>query len=189
MKNMDQENVLRNMDLLSRGFLMLHMLLLFLFFMSGAYIMIVVSLITVLIVGVSLWFAKREMLRWQTMSIYLAQLVEIIFSAFCVGWTAGLLIPLLSVTIFVFLCEYIGRFYGGGVCELVPSEFKGLAIPYRKINKHSVDQLDHMFRDGVKIEKVIDYVDDIVLSGLSHDERKYLIDVRKRYLDRRLKDS
>ena len=56
---MDQENVLRNMDLLSRGFLMLHMLLLFLFFMSGAYIMIVVSLITVLIVGVSLWFAKR----------------------------------------------------------------------------------------------------------------------------------
>lgn len=109
MKNMDQENVLRNMDLLSRGFLMLHMLLLFLFFMSGAYIMIVVSLITVLIVGVSLWFAKREMLRWQTMSIYLAQLVEIIFSAFCVGWTAGLLIPLLSVTIFVFLCEYIGR--------------------------------------------------------------------------------
>ena len=51
MKNMDQENVLRNMDLLSRGFLMLHMLLLFLFFMSGAYIMIVVSLITVLIVA------------------------------------------------------------------------------------------------------------------------------------------
>lgn len=87
------------------------------------------------------------------------------------------------------LCEYNGRFYGGGVCELVPSEFKGLAIPYRKIKKYSVDQLDHMFRDGVKIEKVIDYVDDIVLSGLSHDERKYLIDVRKRYLDRRLKDS
>lgn len=87
------------------------------------------------------------------------------------------------------LCEYSGRFYGGGVGELVPSEFKGLSIPYKKIRKQSIEKLDRMFRNGVKIEKVIDYVDGIVLSGLSLDERIFLRNVRQRYLDRRLKDA
>ena len=27
-------------------------------------------------------------------------------------------------------CEYYGRYYAGGVSELIPSEFKELAIPY-----------------------------------------------------------
>lgn len=121
---MDQEAVQRGMDLVSRGFLMLHMLLLFLFFMSGAYIMIVVSLATILLVGVSLWFANREMLRWQTLCIYLAQLVEIISCAFCVGWTAGLLIPLLGVTLFVFFCEYVGRSLE---YEFMPSSWAAIA--------------------------------------------------------------
>ena len=109
MKNMDQEDVLRGMDAVSRAFMLLHMLLLFLFFMSGAYIMIVVSLVTIVIVGISFWFAKREMLRWQTLTIYLAQIVEIVSCAFCVGWTGGLQLPLLGVTLFVFFCEYVGR--------------------------------------------------------------------------------
>lgn len=87
------------------------------------------------------------------------------------------------------LCEYNGRFYGGGVGELVPSEFKKLAVPYRIIRKRSVDKLDRMFREGAKMENVIDYVDGIVLSGMTPDEKEFLRDVRKRYLDRRLKGA
>ena len=109
MKSMDQEEVLKSMDLVSRAFLLLHLLLLFLFFMCGARIMIVVSLVTVLMIGISFWFAKREKLRGQTLCIYAAQLVEIVFSAVCVGWTCGLLVPLLGVTLFVFFCEHVGR--------------------------------------------------------------------------------
>lgn len=124
MKNVDQENVLRSMDLVSRAFLMLHMLLLFLFFMSGAYIMIVVSLVTVLVVGISFWFAKREKLRGQTLCLYSAQLVEIVFSAVCVGWTCGLLVPLLGVTLFVFFCEYVGRSLE---YEYMPSQWAAIA--------------------------------------------------------------
>ena len=124
MKNVDQEAVLRSMDLVSRGFLMLHMLLLFLFFMSGAYIMIVVSLVTVLMIGISFWFAKREKLRGQTLCIYAAQLVEIVFSAVCVGWTCGLLVPLLGVTLFVFFCEYVGRSLE---YEYMPSQWAAIA--------------------------------------------------------------
>lgn len=86
------------------------------------------------------------------------------------------------------LCEYNGRFYGGGVGELVPSEFKSLAIPYKKIRKQSVDKLDRMFRNKADIEEIIDYVDSIVLSDLQENEIKLLQSIRKRYLNRRLKN-
>lgn len=87
------------------------------------------------------------------------------------------------------LCEYNGRFYGGGVEELVPSEFKGLAVPYKKIRKPSVDKLDRLFREKKSIGDIIDYVDRIVLSRLRPDEIAFLQNVRKRYLDRRLKNT
>lgn len=86
------------------------------------------------------------------------------------------------------LCEYNGRFYGGGVGELVPSEFKGIALPYKKIRKQSVDKLDRLFREKTKIDKIIDYVDSIVLSDFQQEEILLLQNIRKRYLDRRLKN-
>ena len=109
MKNMDREDVLKSLDTISRAFLLFHMLLLFLFFMSAARAMILVSLLTTAIVGVSFYFAKREMLRYHTLTIYVAQIVEMVFAAFFVGYTAGLLIPLLGITLYVFFCEYFGR--------------------------------------------------------------------------------
>lgn len=87
------------------------------------------------------------------------------------------------------LCEYNGRFYGGGVGELVPSEFKGLVIPYKKIKKTSIDKLDRLFREKKSIGIIIDYVDSIVLSSLKPDEISFLQNVRKRYLYRRLKNT
>lgn len=33
------------------------------------------------------------------------------------------------------IAELSGRYYGGGVLEITPNEFKGMAIPYTKINK------------------------------------------------------
>lgn len=106
---MDREEVLRGMDSTSRGFLLFHLLMLFLFFMSAAKVMILVSLGTTAIVGVSFWFAKRGMLRYQTLTIYLAQIIEMVFAAYCVGCAAGLQVPLLGLTLCVFFCEYIGR--------------------------------------------------------------------------------
>lgn len=87
------------------------------------------------------------------------------------------------------LCEYNGRFYGGGVEELVPTEFKGLPIPYRLISKEAIDKLDRMFRNTkTGIDEAINYVDSLVLSELTPDEKGFLQDVRKRYLERRLKN-
>ncbi len=73
----------------------------------------------------------------------------------------------------VTLCEYRGRFYGGGVGELVPSEFKSLCIPYNNIN----------------IEEIFDYVDSIVLEDLSITDIKAIKKIREKYLLRRLKEK
>ncbi len=43
-------------------------------------------------------------------------------------------------------CEFYGRCYGGGVRELVPSEFKKIVVPYREIEKADVERLKEMFR-------------------------------------------
>lgn len=85
------------------------------------------------------------------------------------------------------LCEYNGRFYGGGVGELVPNEFKSLAIPYKKVAKEQLQQLDNMFRSETPFSDIIDYVDTVVLGSLSDNEIKLLQNVRNRYLTRRLK--
>lgn len=85
------------------------------------------------------------------------------------------------------LCEYNGRFYGGGVGELVPSEFKQLSIPYKKVEAKHIDKLDRMFRNKSELSKIIDYVDSITLANLSANEVQILQEVRSRYLQRRLK--
>lgn len=85
------------------------------------------------------------------------------------------------------LCEYYGRFYGGGVGELVPSEFKQLSLPYKKIENRHIEKLDKMFREGIDIKEIVDYVDNIVLNSLCNDEINLLQQIRDRYLKRRLK--
>ena len=55
-------------------------------------------------------------------------------------------------------CEFYGRYYAGGVSELTPSEFKRLAIPYRKIDKDDIKQLSEMFKANENIDKIIAFV-------------------------------
>jgi adenine-specific DNA-methyltransferase len=86
------------------------------------------------------------------------------------------------------LCEYNGRFYGGGVGELVPSEFKDLHIPYRQVEKRHILFIDQLMRDNRNILEVIDYVDDIVLT-ISPDEKALLQDIRNRFITRRLTNN
>ena len=83
------------------------------------------------------------------------------------------------------LCEYNGRFYGGGVGELVPSEFKGLSIPYKKISREDIATLDKMFRENKPIFEIIDFVDKKVLN-LDDNNKNVLRDIRTRYVKRRI---
>lgn len=85
------------------------------------------------------------------------------------------------------LCEYNGRFYGGGVGELVPSEFKEICVPYHEISEEKISYLDNLFRENAPYTEIIDYVDSHVLAELPNDVISLLQQIRNRYLTRRMK--
>ncbi|PHR71317.1 MAG: restriction endonuclease [Arcobacter sp.] len=59
--------------------------------------------------------------------------------------------------------EIVGRSYGGGVLELMPSEVGNILIPYKEENKHLFKKLDKMFRNKESIDKILSLTDEIVL--------------------------
>lgn len=84
------------------------------------------------------------------------------------------------------LCEIRGRYYGGGVQELTPHEFKSLHIPYKKIHHNRIKKLNRMIEENVDLNLILDYVDDIVLSDVVSKEEIYILrNIRKRYIMRR----
>lgn len=86
------------------------------------------------------------------------------------------------------MCEYYGRFYGGGVCELIPTEFKSLPIPYKIIDLGSIKKLDYMIKNNFDVEEITNFVDNLVLKNiLSDDEIEKLHIIRSRLISRRIK--
>jgi adenine-specific DNA-methyltransferase len=85
------------------------------------------------------------------------------------------------------LAELEGRFYGGGVLELIPSEFKNLKIPFIKVTKKQFEKLDEMFRTKNSIEDILNYTDPIVLKGIDKTTVKKLKKIRAVLLSRRIK--
>lgn len=86
------------------------------------------------------------------------------------------------------LAELEGRFYGGGVLELTPNEFKNLRIPYnRDISESQFNILDTMFRNNLPIDNILNYTDPILLSNLSNEVILNFRSIRNRLMNRRLK--
>ncbi|MCF8378123.1 MAG: SAM-dependent methyltransferase [Bacteroidales bacterium] len=86
------------------------------------------------------------------------------------------------------LAELEGRFYGGGVLELTPNEFKNLRIPYNEnISEKMFYTLEGMFRSKISIENILNYTDPILLSNLSNEKILNFRSIRNRLLNRRLK--
>ncbi|HTA27018.1 MAG TPA: type I restriction endonuclease subunit M [Bacteroidia bacterium] len=86
------------------------------------------------------------------------------------------------------LAELEGRYYGGGVLELIPTEFKRLKIPYNdKITNDQLNNLDKLFRDEKPLKEILEYSDSILLPTLTKEERKKLSSILKKLVERRLK--
>lgn len=88
----------------------------------------------------------------------------------------------------VITAELEGRFYGGGVLELVPSEIEKLYIPIVDGLEHNVDELNQLIKDG-EIERVIRQQGLLILSelGFSQQDNEMLVDIWKKLRDRRLR--
>ena len=61
-------------------------------------------------------------------------------------------------------CEYNGRYYGGGVRELVPSEFKKTTVPYRTIEQNNIDRLERMFQEKASTKSIVDFVNSCTIA-------------------------
>lgn len=86
------------------------------------------------------------------------------------------------------LCEFCCRYYGGGVAELTPSEFRSLKIPYREISNLQWQKFVELMRTGTEIQNVTRYVDSIVLHDWPLEEVKSLRRIWKKLILRRSKN-
>ncbi|WML42643.1 Eco57I restriction-modification methylase domain-containing protein [Neobacillus sp. PS3-40] len=69
------------------------------------------------------------------------------------------------------LLELEGRYYGGGVLEVTPNEFKNIAIPYLDINQKEFNKLKSLVNRNKSIEEILQYTDEIILInhfGIDH---------------------
>ena len=85
--------------------------------------------------------------------------------------------------------ELEGRFYGGGVLELVPSEVEKLHIPLIEGLEHNADELNLLVKNG-QIEAAIRQQGSVILRhlGFTQKDNEKLIAIWKKLRSRRLRD-
>jgi len=83
-------------------------------------------------------------------------------------------------------CEFNGRYYGGGVCELVPTEFKDVVIPYRQIGWEDKEKLKSLFRRGGSVEGIVRLVNELTICRDYDDEQIHQFEeIRRVLMERR----
>ena len=88
--------------------------------------------------------------------------------------------------------ELLGRHYGGGVLELVPSETAALPLPMVAASEKDIQQLDRAVRAGAPVEALLDTTDRVILEnrvGVTGEEIQLLRTAYQRLVNRRLRSS
>ncbi|MBO6124896.1 MAG: class I SAM-dependent methyltransferase [Bacteroidaceae bacterium] len=85
--------------------------------------------------------------------------------------------------------EILGRNFGGGVLELMPSEVEGIYLPYRESNGKLFDRIDQMVREKKTADEILDFTDKELLQkgiGFSEKETKMARSIWYKLMGRRL---
>lgn len=85
--------------------------------------------------------------------------------------------------------EILGRNFGGGCLELMPSEVGGIYLPYRVENEALFSEIDRMLRQKKNADEILDYTDRIILHegmGLSMEEVQTARSIWHKIMGRRL---
>lgn len=85
--------------------------------------------------------------------------------------------------------EILGRNFGGGVLELMPSEVEGVYLPYREENTNLFEIVDKMVREKKTADEILDFTDKELLQkgmGFSETEIKMARSIWHKLMGRRL---
>lgn len=85
--------------------------------------------------------------------------------------------------------EILGRNFGGGCLELMPSEVGGIYMPYRVENEALFAEIDKMLRQKRTADEILDYTDRIILHegmGFSMEEIQTARSIWHKIMGRRL---
>ena len=85
--------------------------------------------------------------------------------------------------------EILGRNFGGGCLELMPSEVGGIYMPYRVENETLFAEIDRMLRHKRTADEILDYTDRVILHegmGLSMEEVQTARSIWHKIMGRRL---
>lgn len=88
--------------------------------------------------------------------------------------------------------EIEGRYYGGGVLELIPSEFKKLPIPYTKTTNKRFEKYRENFEAKENVEKILKSHDSKILKkplNLTSDEIIKIQIIREKLINKRLRKN
>jgi len=94
-------------------------------------------------------------------------------------------------TLTLLLSELDGRYYGGGVLELIPSEFKKLPIPYSEINDNQFNDFTSSFESKSNIEQILTQNDFNILNptlGINNEDIQKLTEIRNKLKKKRLRE-
>lgn len=69
--------------------------------------------------------------------------------------------------------EILGRNFGGGVLELMPSEVEGIYLPYRESNVELFDKVDQMVREKRTADEILDFTDkELLQKGMGFSKKE-----------------
>ena len=82
--------------------------------------------------------------------------------------------------------ELKGRYYGGGVLELTPNEFKSVDIPHYNYSVEKITEIDRLITGGF-VNDALKYNHSILFPSISIDSEESLRTIYNKLLNRRLK--
>ena len=112
MRLLEREQAERYLRGASWCFIGLHLAMAAFYWSNGVPLMIWVNLFCLPVELCGVWLLDRGRYRLHMLSLYLSELALLVFSAVCVGWSAGFQIPLVGLTMLAFFGEYLGRSLG-----------------------------------------------------------------------------
>lgn len=128
MVHLERDLADRYLRYMSWGFLFMHLLRLLLYGIYNIPPMVVLNALCLFSAAVGLRLLARERYRAHILLLYGTELLQIVISALYIGWSAGFQLPLLGLTILVFLTEYVRRSLGLPQLPALPMGLVALAV-------------------------------------------------------------